>query len=220
MNTRNIARAAMALLCALVAQSSLAVSPDELNLITFENKTGSDINYIFLSPGDSEYWGSDILGSSRVLADNEELGFYIHYPERCNEFDIYAVGENDEAFLVFGYEICDGKEAKVEFTQRNLDATAPDFEFTTVTIQNQTSYEILYLFFSPGDSEMWGVDQLDRETTMQSGESVSVLLPIADGVVSYDVQAVDEDEDTYTFSVDINPKVAEHVYSIENADLD
>ena len=220
MNIKNIARASVALLCALAAQSSPAVSSDELNLITFENKTGSDINYIFLSPGDSEYWGSDILGSTRVLADGEELGFYIHYPDRCNEFDIYAVGENDEAFLVYGYEICDGKEAKVELTRRNLDAAAPDFEFTTVTIQNQTSYEILYLFFSPGDSEMWGVDQLDQATTMQSGESVSVLLPVTGEVVRYDVQAVDEDEDTYTFSVDINPKVEEHVYAIENADLD
>jgi len=220
MNQTSFGRSAAALFLLLAASSSSAVSPDELNLITFTNNTGEDINYIFLSPGDSEYWGSDILGSTRVLADEEELGFYIHYPDRCNEFDIYAVGASESAFLVYGFEICDGEEAEVELTRRNLDADAPDFEFTTVTISNDTDYEILYLFFSPGDSQMWGVDQLDRETTMTPGESVSVLLPVGDAVVRYDVQAVDEDEDTYTFFVEINPKLEDHAYSIVNSDLD
>jgi hypothetical protein len=220
MTARLNGRASAAFFLALIAQSSLAVSPDELNLITFENKTGGDISYIFLSPGDSEYWGSDILGSTRVLSDEEELGFYIHYPNRCDNFDIYAVGENEEAFLVYGYEICDGKEAKVELTRRNLDAAAPNFEYTNVTITNATDYEIVYLFFSPGDSQVWGVDQLDQSTTLAKGESVSVLLPVGNEVVRYDVQAVDEDNDTYTFFVEINPKLEEHAYSIENSDLD
>ena len=213
-------RAATALFLMLTAQTLPAVSPDELNLITFRNSTGEDITYIFLSPGDSEHWGTDILGSTRVLADDEELGFYIHYPDRCNEFDIYAVGGNEEAFLVYGFEICDDEEAEVEFTRRNLDAEAPDFEFTTVTIANDTDYEIHYLFFSPGDSQVWGVDQLDRETTMAPGESVSVLLPVGDAAVRYDVQAVDEDEDTYTFFVEIDPNLDEHTYSIVNSDID
>jgi hypothetical protein len=220
MNRSIFGRAAAALFLLLISQSSSAVSPDELNLITFKNNTGQDITYIFLSPGDSEHWGTDILGSTRVLGDDDELGFYIHYPERCNEFDIYAVGANEDSFLVYGFEICDGTEAEVELTRRNLDAAAPNFEYTTVTIANDTDYRIDFLFFSPDDSEMWGVDQLDKDTTMSPGDEVSVLLPVGDTVVRYDVQAVDEDEDTYTFVVEINPKLDEHRYSIVNSDLD
>ena len=212
--------AALALGAGLAAGPALAVDPAELNLITFENRTGDDIRYVFLSPADSEYWGTDILGSTRVLPNKSSVGFYIHYPEACNDFDIYAVGAADEAYLVYGYEICDGEEATVELTSRNLDADAPSFEFTTVTIQNDTDYELWYLFFSPADSQMWGVDQLDKQTILDSGESVSVLLPVGDEVVRYDVQAVDEDEDTYTFFVEIDPEQDEHLFSIVNGDLD
>ena len=47
--------------------------PDWLNLITFTNSTGRTIEFIFLSPGDSEYWGPEILGSERVLPDDESI---------------------------------------------------------------------------------------------------------------------------------------------------
>ncbi len=220
MSTQAFSRAALALVACLTAGTASAIDPDNLNLITFENRTGAEIRYIFLSPSDSQYWGTDILGSTRTLADNADLGFYIHYPERCNEFDIYAVGARDEAFLVYNYEICDGTPAEVRLTRRNLDDEAPGFDYTTITIKNDTDYEIWYLFFSPGDSEMWGVDQLDKETILDPGEELSVLLPISNETVRYDVRAVDEDEDTYTFYVEVEPGSDEHVYSIVNGDLD
>ena len=208
------------LFAAFAAAPALAVNPDNLNRITFENRTGDSIRYIFLSPSDSSYWGTDILGSTRVLADDEDLAFYIHYPDRCNEFDIYAVGANDEAFLVYGHEICDGTEETVRLNRRNLDENAPSFDFTTVTIENDTDYELWYIFFSPGDSNMWGVDQLDEETILYPDDSVSLLLPIGDDWVRYDVRAVDEDEDTYTFYVEVDSDQDEHVFSIVNSDLD
>lgn len=192
----------------------------QLNLITFENRTGDDISYIFLSPSDSIHWGSDILGSTRLLGDDEDIGFYIHYPERCNEFDIYAVSSDDAAYLVYGFEICDDEEANVRLTSSNLDDNAPDFDFTTVTLENETDYELWYIFFSPGDSNMWGVDQLDEATILYPGDSVSVLLPVGAEDVRYDVRAIDEDNDTYSFYVEIEPDSEVHVFSIENSDLD
>ena len=55
--------------------SAYAFDEDYLNLITFDNMTGQTIEFIFLSPGDSEYWGAEILGSERVLEDDDSLGF-------------------------------------------------------------------------------------------------------------------------------------------------
>jgi len=206
-------------LAAVAAAPARAVDPANLNLITFENRTGDDIRYIFLSPGDSDYWGTDILGANRVLPDDTDLGFFIHYPERCNDFDIYAVGE-EGAYLVYDYEICDGEPAEVRLRSRKLDDEPPAFNFTTVTIENATDVEIWYLFFSPGDSEMWGVDQLDRETILAPGDALSVLLPIGEETVRYDVRAVDADDDTYTFYVEIGPDEGEQVFSIVNTDID
>jgi hypothetical protein len=220
MASRTAIRTALALFACLAAAPSAAVDPENLNLITFENRTGQDIRYIFLSPSDSQYWGTDILGSSRVLGSDQDLGSYIHYPDPCNEFDIVAIGSNDEAFVVYGYEICDGKEADVRLTRRNLKEDAPAFDFATVEIVNETDYEIWYLFFSPGDSSMWGVDQLDRETILDPGDSVRLLLPVTDEDVRYDVRAVDEDEDTYTFYVEVGPGDDEYLFSIVNGDLD
>jgi hypothetical protein len=219
MSAMNRLRLLPLLLAASALAPAHAVDPDNLNLITFKNRTGDDIRYIFLSPGDSDYWGTDILGATRVLPDDEELGFFIHYPERCNEFDIFAVGEA-AAYLVYDYEICDGEPAEVRLTRRNLDEDAPEFTFTTVTIENATDYDIWYLFFSPGDSEMWGVDQLDRSTILTPGETLSVLLPVGEEPARYDVRAVDEDEDTYTFYVEIGADAGEQVFSIVNSDID
>jgi hypothetical protein len=205
---------------ALASFRAQAVDPAELNLITFENRTGDDIQYIFLSPADSQYWGTDLLGSTRVLANDDELGFYIHYPERCNAFDIYAVGASNAAYLQYGHKICDGNPAEVRLTRRNLDDEAPDFAFATVTIENATDAAIWYLFFSPGDSEMWGVDQLDQSTILEPGDSLSMLLPVGEELVRYDIRAVDENEATYTVYVEIDSSRKHYVYTMLNEDID
>jgi hypothetical protein len=220
MLSRTPGRAALALCACLAAAPSWAVDPDELNLITFENRTGSDIRYVFLSPSDSSYWGTDILGSSRVLGNDEDVAFFIHYPAACNEFDIVAIASDGEAFVVYGYEICDGREAVVRLSEQDLNDDAPRFDFATIQIANDTDYEIWYLFFSPGDSDMWGVDQLDKDTILDPGESVRLLLPLTEESVHYDVRAVDEDEDTYTFYVEVGPAGNEYLFSITNGDLD
>ena len=75
---------------------AFSFDPDELNTITFHNETGYDISYIFLSPGDSEYWGPEILGAYRILEADESLGF------------------------------------------ENLTESAPDFEFVTLEVTNET----------------------------------------------------------------------------------
>jgi hypothetical protein len=49
---------------------------------------------------------------------------------------------------------------------------------------------------------------------------VRLLLPVTDEDVRYDVRAVDEDEDTYTFYVEVGPGDDEYLFSIVNGDLD
>jgi len=209
------------LLISIVGQAQAqGINPSNLNLITFQNSTGEAIEYVFLSPGDSAHWSTDILGSSRVLSNGNSLGFYIHYPNRCDEFDILAIGASGDAFMMFDYQICDGTEAYVPLDRKSLGDAAPDFDLVEIVLENETNYDIQYLFFSPGDSIMWGVDQLDESTILQPGESLSVLLPTTRDEVRYDVQAVDEDQDSYTFFVQVDNSLDRYTFGVEPSDLD
>ncbi|TVQ96412.1 MAG: hypothetical protein EA403_16330 [Spirochaetaceae bacterium] len=67
-----------------------------------------------------------------------------------------------------------------------------------VTFVNQTGYEIVYLFFSPSDSEYWGVDILGSERTLDAGQKLTYLVYYPDECNSFDFLAIDEDGDAYT----------------------
>lgn len=207
-------------LLSITSQANAGVNPENLNQITFLNSTGEDIKYVFVSPSDSRYWSTDILGSSRVLENGDSLGFYVHYPNHCNDFDIMAIGEFGDAFTMYDYQICDGAEAVIPLLRSSLDDDAPNFDLTEVVVENETNYDIEYLFFSPGDSAMWGVDQLDDSTILRPGQSVSLLLPVGDQDVRYDVQAVDEDRDSYSFYVQVDNSRDRFTFNVEPWDMD
>ena len=179
---------------ALFSVPAFAFDSDNLNSLTVYNETGFDIWYLHVSPEDSEGWGADVLGSQRTLDDGEYLGFYILYPDECNSFDIMAIDEEGDSYFIWEYEICDGYEEELEIT---LDDWDDEFEIDLeeITIINDTGYDILYLFISPSDSDMWGIDHLDDETILSDGDSVEFLAPAG---ASFDVMLVDEDEDTYS----------------------
>ena len=219
MNKSRFTFAAIALL-ALTAQASAGINPEALNQITFENRTGQTIEYVFVSPSDSQHWSTDILGSSRVMHNGDSLGFYIHYPNSCNNFDIMAIGEYGEAFTMWDYQICDNAEAVVPLFSSALNEDAPDFDMVEVVFENETAYDIQYLFFSPGDSAMWGIDQLDESTILYPGQSVSLLVPVGSNEVRYDVQAVDEDADSYSFYVNVDNSRERFTFAVEPGDLD
>ncbi len=195
-----------------------AFDESHLNRITFENRTDQTIEFIFLSPGDSEYWGADILGSERTLEDGESLGFFIWYPNECDNFDIMAIGEDGGTYIVWDYEICDGEEELVEFVRKDLVDEAPELSYVTVYIQNET-VPIYYIFLSPFDSDMWGVDYLDENTTLDTDNYVSFLFPATEESINYELLAVDENGDEYQFNFDIDLSSDEDLYAIELSDL-
>ena len=197
-----------------------AFSPDELNKITFQNTTGGKIEMIFLSPGDSQFWGPDIIGADYFLKNGATLGYYVHYPDKSFKFDIMATDENGNKFEVRDFEMTDGKEASVNLTPRCLNSTAPDFTLATVHIENNTGHELQYLFVSPSDSDAWGVDLLDEETTVADGDEHRFVLAVGKERVKYNLMAVDENDDVYKFNLTIDPKAKkEFTWSIDPTDL-
>jgi len=211
----------IALLMFIMPVLIFAFDPSWLNNVVFFNGTSNDIEYIFLSPGDSEYWGPEILNSERVLESRSDLGFYIFYPDDCNDFDILAIDSNGDSLSIYDYTICDGVEETIAFSKRDMSEEEPYFEFVTLDIFNDTETEIYYIFVSPADSNMYGVDLLDEVTTILPGDYLSLLIPIGEDEVDYDIMAVDEYNDTYSFSYTISMEYGtEQEVLIEMSDRD
>lgn len=208
-----------ALLLAGVATGAAAIDPANLNRITFVNNTGYDIVYLFFSPGDSDFWGADILGTTRTLDDGQKAGFYIHYPDTTNEFDFLAIDEDGDAYLIWEYEITDGESAVIEVTLDDLEGGYDLPSMATVNFVNETGYDIWYAFFSPGDSRMWGIDMLDDETILESEETLGLYVPVTDTPTRYDFHGVDDDEDAYEFWVELSSAESEYTYAIEFSDI-
>lgn len=199
--------------------ASFAIDPDNLNRVTFVNNTGYDIWYLFFSPGDSDYWGADILGTTRTLDDGEEVSFFIHYPERSNAFDFMAIDEDGDAYFIWDYEITDGTSATIEVTLADYDGDYDMPDLTEVNLTNTTGYDMWYIFFSPGDSSMWGVDMLDDETILYDGETLSLYVPVSSSTTRYDFHSVDEDRDGYEFWVELSNRQESYTFNIELSDL-
>ncbi len=208
----------------LAGTAALSAQSEYYNLIEFRNKTGRDIYYLFFSPGDSEWWGPDVLGDTRTLDAGESVEFFISYPEYSAEFDFMAVDEDGNVFELYDMEINDDSEARIVINDSYItdywDLDDLESELITLEINNDTGFEIYYLFISPSDSESYGIDFMDSETTLPADEAISVLLFKSNAEIDYDIQAVDEDDDTYSFSLTLDPDLDNQYTEVTIDDLD
>ena len=193
------------LLAILSAGTAFAFDPAELNKITFKNSTGRKIQMIFLSPADSEYWGPDIIGADYALKDDGSIGSYVHYPKSDFSFDVMATDDTGSMFELRDLKLSDGNERTITLTPQSLDSNTPDFTLVTLSVENDTGRELQYLFISPSDSDAWGADLLDSESTLVDGGSHSIVIPVGKEKVQYNLMAVDESNQQYIFDVTIDP---------------
>jgi hypothetical protein len=202
-------------------QSMAPISVGDLNTVTVINRTGETLAYLFVSPGDSKSWGPDLLGASYVFEPDTSFKFNVHYPDNSNRFDTLAVATSGQYYELRGVEIVDG-QAKTITIDRALRKGEREFKMSPVEVLNRTQYDLLYLFFSPADSKMWGADLLNLTNTgvLKAGGTFTFLLPTNPAEKSYRVCAVDEDGDTYTFFATITGASENLRLTIDPEDLD
>lgn len=195
-----------------------------LNEISFRNKTGNTLYYLFFSPGDSEYWGPDVLGSATTFEPGEERTFYVSYPDESALFDFMAIDSEGNVYEEFELEISDGEAKRLiihpELITDSLDLAAFEEELIALQIANETGFEIYYLFVSPSDSDMYGIDFMDSETTLQSGELIEVLMIRPEEEFFFDVMGVDSEDDSYSFQLELDSELDVQYVEIEIEDLD
>jgi len=190
--------------------SVFSLNPDFLNTLTIINKSEKPIYYLFISPGDSEYWGPEILGSERSLNPEDTLSFYIHYAHNCDNFDIIALTEENIPARRLDYEICDGTKAEITLRTEDFSGEPPAFSYIEVTIANKVKTPLYHLFFSPADSIHWGVDFLDQNTTLADNQNATYLVPQpSEGDRRYDILGMDKSGKEYRVEISISDTNAE-----------
>lgn len=203
-------------LLGVVATTSMAFDSSKLNKLTIINATGRTISYLFISPGDSEHWGPDMLGTD-TLANGASVSYYMHYPRSSGAFDIMAVDGNGQRYEVRNFALRDGTEGRIRLTSAHAtERKSPDV--TWVKITNRSGYDINYLFFSPSDSTMYGADILGSTRTLPNGSSYEFSVLKSGGRVSYDVWAADTDDDDYkkTVTVDFSQSSQEFIITLSD----
>lgn len=214
----------MTILLILILSSTLWAQSEYFNTVEFSNNTREDIIYLFFSPADSEYWGPDVLGDSRTLSSKESIEFYISYPNETDSFDFMAIDKLGNVYEIYEESITDEYAAQIVINKTSksdeIDLDSLEEELIGLEIYNETDVELYYLFMSPSDSEMYGIDFMDSVTTLQPGASVSVLLFNSNAEVEYDIQGMDVEDNTFSFSLTLDPDLEFQYVDITMDDLD
>jgi hypothetical protein len=61
---------------------------------------------------------------------------------------------------------------------------------------------------------------MDSYTTLADGDSLNILLFRGDVDIEYDIMGLDEDDNSYSFTLTLDPDLEQQYVSIEASDLD
>ena len=184
----------------IVCGSLVAVSPDDFNKLTVMNNLSTDtsIEYLFFSPGDSQYWGPDILEKNHILSKGKKSSFFVFYPDKSAIFDFMAIDSNGRIYEIDNIDVVDGKEKTVTLNDRNLtNRTIDKLPMAEVIVTNDTDQSLDFAYFSPGDSKIWGLEVLNSGRTLRAGEEASFLVLLAGERFDMEFLALGEDGTEY-----------------------
>ncbi len=155
--------------------------------LTVYNGTDTPIWYVYISPSTSDTWGEDWLGAD-VIAVGDSYTFQVTE----GTYDIKAEDE-DHNVMATRFE---------EYVSGDVEWTLYLEDYATLTLVNDSGWEVCYIYISPSDSTSWGDDWLGAEETIASGASRTFQVLMG----TYDLRAEDCDHDTLAeeYEVDIS----------------
>ncbi len=177
--------AAVLLVVVMLVPAGAEAKKGKRTQVTFNNASSWDIYELYLSSSSQRHWGPDQLGED-VLGSGQYLTLS---GISCGTYDVMAVDEDDEQCVLTGIDLC-GRE-QWDITDEELLSCEGYEVSSSLTIYNQSRWDIYNLFLSPSTSRSWGPDQLDDEI-LGSGQYFELH-----GIDcnTYDVRMVDEDGD-------------------------
>lgn len=165
--------------------------------VSFVNRTGATLYYLYASPTTADSWGEDLLGAT-VLADGELFRARLR---AAQALDVRAVDSGDNEYIVWGRSVADGSRIVIG---RDSFVGVADLSgseaLAWLSIRNNTNYPIVGVYAVPAGSDEWDAAPplLAAGGRILDGEAYRVRLDTPDpGVLVYDVMLVDGDGDRY-----------------------
>lgn len=190
----------LGILFAFSAIASNAVNAFD-GYIEVTNDTGYDIYYLYISHEDSENWEEDVLEDD-ILENGDSVRVTVTGYDSAI-FDVRAEDEDGDTYTVYGRNV---KKSDLTLTLSHLDESSSSSAANSfdgyIEVENNTGYDVYYLYISHEDSENWEEDVLEDDI-LEDGDSVRVTVTGYASAV-FDVRAKDEDGDTYTiYGIDV-----------------
>lgn len=183
--------------------------------LVFENRTGTTIYFLYVSPTTSESWGQDILGST-VFADNSEFRARL---QSSASFDVRAVDSNGNEYIIWGWRPRPGGRLEIRRDAFVGSERSDNEAVAWLSIVNDTNYALERIIAIPASSGDWSSGQtfLDGRQAIENGEKYQIDIDVDRfGTYIFDVMAIDEDGDEY-IKWDVNLEITvEIVYTLDD----
>ncbi len=189
---------AAALLAAMAPGSGARAGMQDFTVV---NQGDNAVWYIYVSPNYSDSWLEDALGED-VLMPGMQVPVYLNgYGNHCY-FDIKIEDNSGYAEEYYDVDLC-----SVRTVYFPSDTTGGG---TEVTVVNNGSTAVWYIYVSPNYSDSWEEDVLGEDVLMP-GMQIPVYLNGYDGHCFFDVMV--QDANGYALEYyDVNACDAEYVY--------
>jgi hypothetical protein len=156
--------------------------------VVIVNQTNTTICYVYISPSTESTWGDDQLGASNAIAagdtftiDNIPAGTYDFRADDCSSTTLA-----EEYGIVLTGGLFTWTVSGTGGTG-STGGTAGTGGAGSVTLINNSSQTVCYLYISPSSSSDWGPDQLGSDV-IGPGNSYSITnMPFG----TYDLRAED-----------------------------
>ena len=114
-----------ALLLSGIATSALAAEAKQD--FTLVNKTGYELDAVFVSPGHGDAWGEDVMGRD-TLDDGESVHITFKRAEKSCEWDLKVVYKVDDSSAVWhDIDLCTVSKITIRYN-KNTDKTTASYE--------------------------------------------------------------------------------------------
>ena len=153
---------------------------------TYELELNNEsLYYLHMSPAHEDTWGEDRLGADVLEAGDS----FTLEGIPAGKYDLQVVDEDRDECVLTGVTIVE--DSYWTITTDSL-LRCEGWEGYALTVENDSLFDLYFLYVSPADEDRWGADQLGDDFILESDERFTLEgIPAGD----YDLKVVDEDGD-------------------------
>ncbi|WP_245651273.1 argininosuccinate lyase [Paramagnetospirillum marisnigri] len=110
-----------------IAAPALALAQDAKQDFTLVNRTGYELNAVYVSPSHAEDWGSDVMGRD-TLANGGTVDIHFNRASRTCNWDLKVVYTVDDSSAVWhDIDLCTVSKITIRYN-KNTDTTTASYD--------------------------------------------------------------------------------------------